>query len=172
MFASWVVLFSGCAAAWIRGGKMRHLAVTSVAFALAWAPLLSPAEAQKTDTSSNRALLDTYCVTCHNQRSKTAGLTFDTMDLSNPAADPAVWEKAVRKLRGGMMPPAGAKRPDPAAVNQFVTYLETSLDSAAAAHPNPGSVALHRLNRAEYANAVRDIFAIDVDPAALLPSDD
>ncbi len=121
---------------------------------------------------SGRALLDTYCVTCHNQRAKTAGLTFDTMDVAHPDKDIAVWEKAVRKLQGGMMPPPGMKRPDQAAVDSFVKYLETLLDAAAAAHPNPGSVPLHRLNRAEYANAIHDLFDIDVDPAALLPTDD
>ena len=83
-----------------------------------------------------------------------------------------MWERAIRKLQGGMMPPPGAKRPDQPMVDSFVKYLETSLDQAAAANPNPGSVPLHRLNRAEYANAVRDLFEIDVDPAALLPTDD
>ena len=94
------------------------------------------------------------------------------MDLAHPDKDIAVWEKAVRKLQGGMMPPPGSKRPDQPMVDSFVKYLETSLDQAAAVHPNPGSVPLHRLNRAEYANAIRDLFAIDVDAAALLPTDD
>jgi mono/diheme cytochrome c family protein len=128
-----------------------------------------PAAAPK---SPNRALLDQYCVGCHNQKAKIANLTFDKMDVAHPGTDPAVWEKVVRKLQGGMMPPPGMRRPDPAAVNSFVTYLETSLDQAAAAKPNPGSVALHRLNRVEYQNAIRDLFAIDVDAAALLPTDD
>ncbi len=136
--------------------------------------LLPALNAQQAAPSANpnRALLDTYCVTCHNQRAKTAGLMFDTMDVAHPEKDIAVWEKAVRKLEGGMMPPPGMKRPDRASVNAFVAYLETSLDQAAAALPNPGSVPLHRLNRAEYANAIHDLFAIDVDPAALLPTDD
>ncbi len=149
---------------------MRHLAV-AVPVALA---MLSPSVFAQAGApaSPNRALLDTYCVTCHNQRAKTAGLTFDTMDLAHPDKDIAVWERAVRKLQGGMMPPAGSKRPDQPMVDSFVKYLETSLDQAAATQPNPGSVPLHRLNRAEYANAIRDLFAIDVDPAALLPTDD
>lgn len=136
--------------------------------------LLSEVFAQQTaaPANPNRALLDTYCVTCHNQKAKTAGLTFDTMDVAHPDKDIAVWEKAVRKLQGGMMPPPGMKRPDQASVNSFVKYLEASLDQNAAAHPNPGSVPLHRLNRAEYANAIHDLFDIDVDPAALLPTDD
>jgi hypothetical protein len=97
---------------------------------------------------------------------------FDTMDLSHAGADAAIWEHAVRKLRGGMMPPPGSRRPDQATVDAFLTSLEASLDQAAAANPNPGSVTLHRLNRVEYANAIRDMLAIDVDPAALLPTDD
>ena len=128
--------------------------------------------AQAANAASARALLDKYCVTCHNARLKTANLTFDTMDLAHLSNDGAVWERAVRKLRGGMMPPPGAPRPDLTAVDSFVTWLETSLDQAAAANPNPGAVALHRLNRTEYANAMRELFGIDVDAAALLPTDD
>jgi len=119
-----------------------------------------------------RALLDTYCVTCHNQRTKTAGLMFDTMDLAKLPEHGDVWEKTVRKLRGGMMPPPGVRRPDQASVDSMVSWLERSLDEAAAAHPNPGRVALHRLNRAEYAAAIEDLLGIKIDPAALLPKDD
>ncbi|HSP66357.1 MAG TPA: DUF1592 domain-containing protein [Bryobacteraceae bacterium] len=122
--------------------------------------------------ASARALLDKYCVTCHNQRLKTANLTFDAMDLSHVANDGAVWEKAVRKLRGGMMPPPGAPRPDLTAVDSFVSWLETSLDQAAGASPNPGLVPLHRVNRMEYSNSMRELFGIEVDATALLPADD
>jgi hypothetical protein len=154
---------------------MRHLAV-AVPFALALLYSASPLAAQQKATpqaAAGRALLDKYCVTCHNQRAKTAGLMFDTMDLSHVAQDSAIWEKAVRKLRAGMMPPPGASnRPDNASVNNFVSWLEVSLDQSALANPNPGTVPLHRLNRAEYTNAIKDLFAIDVDAAALLPTDD
>jgi cytochrome c5 len=122
--------------------------------------------------ASARILLDKYCATCHNQRLKTANLTFDAMDLSHVASDGAVWEKAVRKLRGGMMPPPGAPRPDLTAVDSFVSWLETSLDQAAAANPNPGLVPLHRINRVEYSNSMRELFGIEVDATALLPADD
>jgi hypothetical protein len=122
--------------------------------------------------SSQRALLDQYCVTCHNQRTKTAGVMFDTMDPSDVSKHGDIWEKAVRKLRGGMMPPPGARRPDQQAIESFVTWLENSLDEAAAREPNPGRVALHRLNRAEYANAVEDLVGLHVDASALLPKDD
>jgi mono/diheme cytochrome c family protein len=123
-------------------------------------------------TSPQQALLNQYCVTCHNQRSKTANVMFDTMDLTDVSKHADVWEKAVRKLRGGMMPPPGARQPDRAAVESFVGWLENSLDASAAANPNPGRVALHRLNRAEYANAIEDLFGMQIDVAALLPKDD
>jgi mono/diheme cytochrome c family protein len=121
----------------------------------------------------NRALLDRYCVGCHNQRLKTAKLELDVLDVTHPEKDALTWERAIRKLRGGMMPPPGAAaRPTAAEVNSLATYLEDSLDKAGLANPNPGSVRIHRLNRAEYANAARDIFGIDVDAGALLPTDD
>ena len=122
--------------------------------------------------SPQRALLDQYCVTCHNQRTKTANVMFDTMDLANLSKDAKIWERAVRKLRGGMMPPPGVRQPERAAVESFASWLENSLDQAAAADPNPGRVAVHRLNRAEYANATEDLFALHVDASALLPADD
>jgi hypothetical protein len=122
--------------------------------------------------SPQRKLLDTYCVGCHNQRAKTANVMFDTMDLAHLSDKAEVWEKAVRKLQGGMMPPPGVRRPDPAAVNGFVLWLENSLDQAAAANPNPGRVALHRLNRAEYGNAIEDLLGLHIDAGAFLPRDD
>jgi Protein of unknown function (DUF1592)/Protein of unknown function (DUF1588)/Protein of unknown function (DUF1587)/Protein of unknown function (DUF1585)/Protein of unknown function (DUF1595) len=119
-----------------------------------------------------RALLDQYCVGCHNQRSKTAGVMFDTMDLSDVSRQPEIWEKAVRKLRGGLMPPPGARQPDRAMVDTFVGSLENALDQAAAKSPNPGGITLHRLNRSEYSNSIHELFGIDVDAGALLPTDD
>jgi hypothetical protein len=88
------------------------------------------------------------------------------------AKDGDTWEKAIKKLKGGMMPPPGAKQPDRSAALSFAGWLETSLDAAAAAAPNPGSIALHRLNRAEYAASIKELFAIDIDPTTLLPPDD
>ena len=123
-----------------------------------------------------RALLDKYCVGCHNSRASTtataSGVVFDTADVTRPADDPAMWEKVIRKLRAGAMPPAGLPRPDPATSTAMVAHLESVLDRAAAEHPNPGRQSPHRLNRAEYANAIRDLLALDVDAAALLPPDD
>ena len=123
--------------------------------------------------TAERALLDRYCVTCHNARLRTADLELDTADVAHVAADPALWEKVVRKLRAGAMPPAPRPRPDEATYARFIDRLETDLDAAAAARPNPGRTeAFHRLNRAEYHNVIRDLLALDVDVAELLPADD
>jgi hypothetical protein len=121
---------------------------------------------------SFRPVVDKYCVTCHNERLKTAGLALDKMDLARVPDGADVWEKVVRKLRGNMMPPAGRPRPDATTVDALVTSLETALDSAALTHPNPGRTLLHRFNRTEYGNAIRDLLSLDVDVAALLPPDD
>ena len=123
--------------------------------------------------SPHRALLDRYCVTCHNERLLTAGLALDTTDLASVDTGAHVWEKVIRKLRSGAMPPPGRPRPAGAGSTALVSYLETELDRAATARPEPGRTeTFHRLNRAEYQNAVRDLLDIDVDVAALLPADD
>jgi mono/diheme cytochrome c family protein len=132
-----------------------------------------PSGAATPSASPQRALLNRYCVTCHNQKLKTAGLTLDTMDVTNVSAGAEVWEKVVRKLRASAMPPVGRPRPDQATYDGFASWLETELDRAAAAKPNPGRTAtFHRLNRTEYQNAVRDLLAVEIDAASLLPGDD
>ena len=116
----------------------------------------------------------TRCVTCHNETLKTAGLTLDTMDVNNVPAGAPVWEKVLHKLRGREMPPAGWPRPDGAGYDSFANYLESELDGAAAANLNPGQPVIHRLNRTEYNNTVRDLLALDmsaVDIRSLLPAD-
>ena len=121
------------------------------------------------------AVLDRYCVTCHNERLKTAGLILSNtnVDVSNPTAHAEIFEKVITKLRGRAMPPVGAPRPDDATYEAFAGYLETAIDRAAAAAPNPGrTAAVHRLNRAEYTNAIRDLLAVDIDATSLLPADD
>ena len=120
----------------------------------------------------HRLLLRRYCTSCHNDRLKTAGLSLDALDLSNVAAAAETWEKVVRKLRGGIMPPVGRPRPDAASIDSFATYLESELDRAAAATPNPGRVPVHRLNRAEYTNAIRDLLALEINGPTLLPADE
>ena len=119
-----------------------------------------------------RALLDRYCVVCHDERRRTGGLALDTLDVSRVGQAPEIWERVVLKLRGGMMPPAGRPRPEPAEYDGFRAWLESELDRAAASRPDPGRVPTHRLNRAEYANAVRDLLALEIDGAELLPADD
>jgi len=124
-------------------------------------------------SSSHRRLLDRYCVTCHNERLKTAGLRLDQIDISRPDGEPEVWEKVVRKLHTGIMPPANMPQPSEADRRALLTWLETALDAAYAARPNPGRTeTLRRLNRTEYRNAIRDLLALDIDAASLLPSDE
>jgi hypothetical protein len=118
------------------------------------------------------AVLERYCVGCHNEKTRTAGLMLDKMDFAHPAQNAETWEKVIRKVRAGMMPPSGAPRPDRTVLDGFAEKLEAELDQAAAANLNPGFVGLHRLNRTEYANAIRDLLALEIDTSTLLPADD
>ena len=122
------------------------------------------------------ALLNQYCVTCHNEGLRSRGtvpLELQTVDLTTVPAEAELWEKVIRKLRTGSMPPSGRPRPDRAAADSFATWLETEIDRVAAEHPNPGRTEpLHRLNRTEYQNAIRDLLALDIDAAMLVPADD
>ena len=135
---------------------------------------VSPAVAQpnKASTTLQRALIDQYCITCHNQRLRTAGLTLDTAAVNDVAGSAAIWEKVLRKVRTGAMPPPSMPRPDKTALDTFTSRLETALDQASSADPNPGRVAVHRLNQAEYANAVRDLLGLEVDGRSLVLGDD
>jgi len=155
---------------------MRNLLLATLPIAFVACTLsAAPPQAEKQAPAAanpNKALVDRYCVGCHNQRLKTAKLELDVLDITHPEKNALTWERAIRKLRGGMMPPPGVPKPSLVEVNSLATYLEDSLDKAGTVNPNPGSVRIHRLNRAEYANAARDLFAIDVDAAALLPTDD
>jgi mono/diheme cytochrome c family protein len=120
-----------------------------------------------------RVALNRYCVTCHNARLKTAGLALDTLQSGDAPANAAAWEKVIRKLRGGTMPPQGSPRPDAATYHALAASLETQIDEAAKSRPRPGRVpAVHRLNRAEYSNAIRDLLSLEIDAAAFLPPDD
>jgi len=121
--------------------------------------------------STPAAVINKYCVTCHNQRQKTAGLMLDSMDVANVGDNPAAWEKVVRKLRGREMPPPGAARPDEVTYVAVISGLEKALDKLAESRPNPGRVAVHRLNRTEYANAVRDLLGIEIDGQSILSGD-
>jgi hypothetical protein len=120
--------------------------------------------------SQDAALIKQYCAGCHNDKAKTGGLSLEKFDVSNPGPDAETWEKVIRKVRAGMMPPGGMPRPDRASMDAFAGRLEAAIDRGA--KPNPGTSGLHRLNRAEYANAVRDLLALEVDAATLPPADD
>jgi mono/diheme cytochrome c family protein len=122
--------------------------------------------------SEYRAILDRYCVACHNQRLQSGGISLADADLATIPEQADLWERVVRKLRAGTMPPQGVQRPDRAAYDRLIDFVGATLDRAATARPNPGRPLLHRVNRAEYANAVRDVLGIEVDAAALLPPDD
>ena len=126
--------------------------------------------AKPADPSAARKVMDQYCVTCHNEKSKTADLLLDRLDLSNLDEHTEIGEKVVRKLRAGLMPPTGMPRPDPATMETFIRWMEDELDRHATTHlPAPG---LHRMNRAEYTNAIRDLLALEVDATKFLPVDD
>ena len=120
---------------------------------------------------ATRRLLDQYCVTCHDTRRRTAGLALDAVDVAQLGEHAEVWEKVVLKLRAGSMPPAGMPRPDAGAAHAVSEWLESSLDRAAAARPDPGRTPIRRLTRTEYVHAIRDLFALEIDGPALLPAD-
>jgi mono/diheme cytochrome c family protein len=158
----------------------KRFLVVWVAASLAVAAIIygqtTPTPAAIPSAVAERAILDQYCVVCHNLKAKAAGmeparqLTLDNLDVANVAQDPEKWERVVRKLRAGMMPPSGMPRPNAAKYEAVIAWLEGELDRHAAAHfPPPG---LHRLNRTEYGNVIRDLLALEVDPAKFLPSDD
>src|SRR5688572_32973124 len=130
----------------------------------------TPVRSSVPDVATQRALVDQYCVTCHNTKAMTGNLALDKLDLAHLGADAEEAEKVVRKLRAGMMPPTGARRPDPATLESMIRWMENELDRSAVTHlPPPG---LHRLNRTEYTNAIRDLVAVEVDASKFLPPDD
>ena len=152
------------------GGRMPQAPATSVPAANGAA---APAAASVTPVAYQE-MLNKYCITCHNQKARIpagAPLALDVANLKDPGTDAAVWEKVVRKLGVGAMPPQGSPTPGAVELNKFRSTLISSLDTAAAKQNNPGHYVLHRLNRTEYANAVRDLLGVDFDVAEFLPSD-
>ena len=117
-------------------------------------------------------LIDTYCTKCHNEEDWAGSLDLNLLNRNNVVSDAETWEKVMRKFRGNMMPPKGNERPDAKEKAEFVSWLQDSIDSAILAHPNPGKSSLHRLNRTEYGNAIRDLFGLQVDISEFLPADD
>src|SRR5688572_25233245 len=139
-------------------------------------PVVRPAAAHADPSASAdtpyRALVSTYCVSCHNSKVKAGNLELDSIRTQDLAAHHEAWEKVVLKLRARQMPPQGARQPDEAAHAAALTSLEAALDGLSAAIPNPGRTdTFRRLNRTEYRNAIRDLLALDIDPTALLPGD-
>jgi hypothetical protein len=145
---------------------MRLLPVVTLALASAGC---QPSVEQR--AAAARDVIDRYCTDCHNDAERTGELTLERLELTDVGAHAEVWETVVKKLRGRMMPPAGEPLPDAAATTELVAFLETQLDVAAAANPNPGLKSLHRLNRTEYGNAIRDLLALKINPSAVLPND-
>jgi len=151
-----------------------HLALLT---ALTWVgldaatPAPRPAAADPAG-SEHTALVGKYCFTCHNDKVRTGGLSLEHADLADVPKGAETWEKVIRKVRVGMMPPPGMPRPPQPQLDGLASYLETTLDKAATERPRPGRTVMHRLNRAEYANAIRDLLALDIDAASLLPADD
>src|SRR2546427_36528 len=132
----------------------------------------APAVSFATPSPSAGNIINRYCVTCHNGKLKTAGLEIDSLDANHVAGNAQQWEKIVTKLRTGEMPPPGRPRPDAATYRAVAAALEQDLDAAAAAKPHPGRVPVHRLNRTEYTNAVRDLLGVEIDGRALLAADE
>ena len=178
---------------YVGGHSLGMVAAWAAALTIGGGQLLAGPEqtASRSPSSSavnHRAVLDEYCVTCHNQRLvngrgetssalvsqlRTAGITLDTMDLTDVATDAADWERVVTKLRAGVMPPLGRPRPDETTSDALIAWLETELDRVADASPDPGRTAsFHRLNRSEYQNSIRDLLALDIDIVNYLPADD
>ena len=156
-------------AGWIAVTSVAILSAQSATSGQAAAPA-KPASAAVPDAAAQRQLVNQYCVTCHNARLKTANLLLDQLDLATLGAHADIGEKVVRKLRAGLMPPTGSRRPDAATYESLIRGMEATLDRSAVVHlPAPG---LHRLNRTEYANAIRDVLALEVDATKFLPSDD
>jgi hypothetical protein len=143
--------------------RILHLSIL-IGYAPCLAAWQQPAAAQ--------ALIGRYCISCHGDKLKTAGISLENLDIAKAGENPAIWEKVLVKVDSGQMPPAGLPHPDAATSKAFTIYLQTELDRYAAAHPDPGHPVIHRLNRAEYSNAIRDLLALDINPGTQLPADD
>jgi uncharacterized protein DUF1592/uncharacterized protein DUF1588/uncharacterized protein DUF1585/uncharacterized protein DUF1587/uncharacterized protein DUF1595/cytochrome c len=154
--------------------KKRRLQLGLVVFISGLAIIYSgsTSRAERANTLAQRTLIEENCVYCHNQKSKTAGVSLEGLNFNNVGENAALWERVLRKVRTGQMPPPGAPGLEASDVTAFVNWLEGSLDRAARLNPNPGRPAVHRLNRTEYSNAIRDLLAVDINPGAALPVDD
>src|SRR5665213_2221579 len=132
----------------------------------------SPAPAATTGAEPQQAMVDQYCVMCHNEQLKTAGVVLEGLHIDHVGDNTEIWERVLRKFGTGQMPPPGLPRPDPDVAAKFTSWLETQLNANAIAHPNPGAPAIHRLNRLEYGNTIRDLLGLEVDVNTMIPGDD
>jgi mono/diheme cytochrome c family protein len=155
-----------------REGADREATQSSPAAAAPRAQSPAPAPTSAVAGLPDQALVQKYCTTCHNDRARTGGVSFEGVSVAAAGAHSEIWEKALVKLRGGMMPPQGMPRPDAAAMDTFIVALENTLDAQARKSPDPGFKPVHRLNRTEYGNAIRDLLDLEVDVTDLLPADD
>src|SRR5947207_3331112 len=152
---------------------MRRAPIMAVIVAVSIVLALSNVETAAQQKDPARGVLDQYCVTCHNEKLRTAGLALDKLDVMHPNSNAESWERVIEKLRAGSMPPPGRPRPDTATYRAVATWLENEIDRSVTANPNPGRIgAVHRLNRTEYSNAIRDLFGVTLDVRSQLPGDE
>jgi mono/diheme cytochrome c family protein len=169
------VCLLGCSTVWILAAASSGLRATPGSAGQSASPVAAQAAqpaATSPGPSTDQALVQKYCVTCHNARAKTGGLSLEGANPADAATHAELWEKVAMKLRGGMMPPQGMPRPDAATLDAFAGTIEKTIDDRALRSPDPGHKPVHRLNRTEYGNAIRDLLDLDIDPATLLPADD
>ena len=152
-------------------GSLAAVLLVGAERGLSSAPVQPPAATDLTTVDAQRAFVQTYCAGCHNDRVRSGGFSWTELDVARPHLNATRTEDVIRKVRAGLMPPAGARRPDAAALTAFSTALGTRIDELSAANPTYKAPELHRLNRREYRNAVRDLLQVDVDVSALLPPD-
>src|SRR5215475_1601547 len=154
--------------------KKRLLQLSLVVFISGLAVFFSggQSEAQRANTLAQRTLIEENCLTCHDQKTKTAGVSLEGLNFNKVGENAALWERVLRKVRTGQMPPPGLPRLEASGAAAFVNWLEGALDREARLNPNPGRPGVHRLNRTEYSNAIRDLLAVDIKPGASLPVDD
>src|SRR6185312_5896936 len=173
MAAGAFVLLAGSGANWwLRADPPATHVPPAPSRASATLPSVTAAKVDRASLALVKPVLEQYCVVCHNESLKTAGLDLSAVMDAPADANPEVWEKVARKLRTQEMPPPGVDRPSQTTYAKMNSLVETALDSLAAASPHPGRVAVHRLNRVEYVNAVRDLLGVQTDGAALLSADD
>src|SRR3979490_95643 len=156
----------------LRTGALASISVALAVAALCPAATLQAQNSAPPSAADHRTTLQLYCVGCHSGPTPFAGLNLEPLDPAKLNENGVIWEKMIRKLRDKQMPPAGMPRPDEATFDAFFKYLEPGRDRLAVVNPNPGRTTLNRLNRTEYANAIRDLLALDIDVKDLLPADD